>query len=542
MANKLKNPIIPGFYPDPSICRVGDDFYLAVSSFELCPGVPVFHSKDLAHWELISHAVSPENGFHMEANCGVGGVMAPTIRWHDGLFYIINTNYSDKGNYIVTAEDPRGPWSEPHWMPDVPGIDASLFFDDDGSCYVIGTGDVWENEGGRMERGIWLASYDIETFRVTGEPFCIFNSALRGGASPEAPHIYHIGDWYYLIYAEGGTEHYHAVMCARSKELFAFFERDPGNPILTHRHMGFASPIINIGHADLVDLPDGSWYAVMLGSRLIDGCGKNLGRETFICPVVWERDWPLMSPETGKVEWEYDAPASLPWTEYPAAPDRDEFNGEELSPDWTFWGRPYDKYWRLEDSKLQIRCIRQPMAEDLKSMLAGPEFSKDNYRPFIAKRQLQPDCTVTASMRFWPADKESAGLAVVQAMNHQLRIERCLSGSGSQCLRVVLLTADWTTPPYFPGFSSRTDQQVLCEAPWESDRAVLRIRMKGEDWTISAGTAEDAMRELCRVDGRLVNPEKVGCMTGTMLGLFASGGGTDSNNAASFDWFELRQE
>ena len=221
MANKLKNPIIPGFYPDPSICRVGDDFYLAVSSFELCPGVPVFHSKDLANWELISHAVTPANGFHVEANCGVGGVMAPTIRYWKGTYYIINANFSDKGNYIVTAADPHGPWSDPHWMDDVPGIDASIFFDTDDKCYVIGTGDVWENEGGRMERGIWIAEYDIENFKVISEPFTIFNSALRGGASPEAPHLYHIGEYYYLIYAEGGTEHYHAVMSARSRELFS---------------------------------------------------------------------------------------------------------------------------------------------------------------------------------------------------------------------------------------------------------------------------------------------------------------------------------
>ena len=130
MKKKLINPIIPGFYPDPSICRVGGDYYLACSSFELCPGVPIFHSRDLAHWEQICYAMTPENGFHMERDSGVGGVMAPTLRYHDGLFYIINANFSDKGNYIVTAEDPAGPWSEPHWLDDVPGIDASLFFDD----------------------------------------------------------------------------------------------------------------------------------------------------------------------------------------------------------------------------------------------------------------------------------------------------------------------------------------------------------------------------------------------------------------------------
>lgn len=293
MEKKLKNPIIPGYYPDPTICRVGDDYYLACSSFEMSPAIPIFHSKDLANWEQIGNAMTPENGFHVEKNTLVGGVMAPTLRYNDGLFYIINTNFSDKGNYIITAEDPAGPWSEPHWLTDVPGIDASIFFDDDGQAYIMGTGDVWDNGAGGKERGIWLAKYDMEHFKMAGEPVTIFNSALRVGSSPEAPHLYHIGDYYYLIIAEGGTEHYHAVMVARSKEIFGFYEANPANPVMTHRHMGFTSPIINVGHADLVELPDGSWYAVMLASRLIDKAYKNLGRETFICPVVWERDWPV---------------------------------------------------------------------------------------------------------------------------------------------------------------------------------------------------------------------------------------------------------
>ncbi|WP_461186511.1 family 43 glycosylhydrolase, partial [Trueperella pyogenes] len=129
----------------------------------------------------------------------------------------------------------------------------------------------------------------IEHFRMVGEPFTIWNSALRGASSPESPHIYHIGAYYYLVIAEGGTEHYHSVAVARSRELFSFYEGNPANPVLTHRHMGFHAPIINVGHADLIDLPDGSWYAVMLASRLIDGACKNLGRETFICPVIWEK-------------------------------------------------------------------------------------------------------------------------------------------------------------------------------------------------------------------------------------------------------------
>ena len=143
----IQNPILPGFYPDPSICRVGEDFYLITSSFELCPGIPIFHSKDLANWEQIGNVMTPENGFEMEASSYRGGVMAPTIRYHNGIFYVINMNFSQGGNFIVTATDPAGPWSEPHVLPDVPGIDGSLFFDDDGKCYVVSTGGITNPDG-----------------------------------------------------------------------------------------------------------------------------------------------------------------------------------------------------------------------------------------------------------------------------------------------------------------------------------------------------------------------------------------------------------
>lgn len=536
----LKNPIIPGYYPDPSICRVGDDFYLACSSFELYPGIPIFHSRDLVHWEQIGNAMTEENDFHVEVSYGANGVMAPTIRYCNGTYYIINANFCDKGNYIVTAKDPAGPWSEIHWLDDVPGIDASIFFDNDGQCYVIGTGNVWDNGTGVKERGIWLAKYDIEHFKMAGEPYTIWNSALRGAASPESPHIYHIGGYYYLMIAEGGTEHYHSVTVARSKELFSFYEGNPANPVMTHRHMGFHAPIINVGHADLVDLPDGSWYAVMLGSRLIDGAHKNLGRETFICPVIWEKDWPVFSPETGKIEWEYPAPASLPETVYPAEQARDEFDTPDLPPYWTFWGRPYKKYYQVGDSKLSIRCIARPMEAVMKPVDFNAEKDLNGYVAFIARRQRQPKAAATAQMHFLPEGKEEAGLAVLQAFNHILKVKRCAEG-GKQLLRVVCDTSDFTGYPYLPGFTCETKSQVVAETEYGAADIVLRITMDNEDFRILYGASEDSLTELCAFDGRIINPEKVGCMVGTMIGMYATGNGKESDNCAEFDFFELRQ-
>ncbi|MDD3403958.1 MAG: glycoside hydrolase family 43 protein [Hespellia sp.] len=538
MNKKLVNPIIPGFYPDPTICRVGDDFYLACSSFEMFPGIPVFHSKDLANWEQIANIMTADNGFHMSKNCGVGGVMAPTLRYHDGMFYLINANFSDKGNFIVTAEHPEGPWSEPHWLDDVPGIDASFFFDNDGTAYIMGTGDVWENEGGRMERGIWLAEYDMKNFKMTGEPKTIFNSALRGGASPEAPHLYHVGDYYHLIIAEGGTEHYHAVMNARSKDIFGFYEINPANPVLTHRNMGFKSPIINVGHADLVDLPDGSWYAVMLASRLIDGECKNLGRETFICPVEWERDWPLFSPETGKVEWEYDAPASLPWTEYEPKKTHYDFDDEKLELEWIQWGRPYEDFYEVKNSTLYLKCKRQKLDEQVRPMNFDGDMSKEYMMSMLAQRQCEINETMTTQMSFMPAEGEAAGLAMVQAMNHQMHLER-ICKDGKQLLQFVATTADYSIPPYFPGFTCENKSEVLAECEYNESDIVLQIQMEGEKFTVRYGASKDTLQDFIAADGRIINPEQVGCMTGTLLGMYATGNGTESENKAAFDWFEL---
>lgn len=538
MNHKIVNPIIPGFYPDPTICRVGDDFYLACSSFEMFPGIPIFHSKDLCHWEQICNVMTLENDFHVEKNCMVGGVMAPTLRYSDGLFYIINTNFCDRGNYIVTAKHPAGPWSKPHWLDDVPGIDASFFFDHDGKAYIIGTGDVWDNGAGQMERGIWLAEYDIQNFRMIGQPKTIFNNALRVATSPEAPHLYRVGEYYHLIIAEGGTEHYHSVVSARSKDIFGFYEGNPANPVMTHRHMGFTCPITNVGHADLVELPDGSWYAVMLASRLIDGECKNLGRETFICPVVWERDWPLFSAQTGKLEEEYDAPASLPWTEYPEPKTFFDFEDQNLDLSWIQWGTPYETFYEIQDSKLYLLCKRHRLDETIRPMSFEGETTKEYMVSMLAQRQCNIDETVTTQMSFMPEGSESAGLAIIQAMNHQMHVERvCIEGK--QLLRFVVTTAEYEIPPYFPGFTSQNKTLVLAECEWDKAEIVLQIQMEHEKFTVRYGETEETLTELIIADGKLINPEKVGCMAGTIMGMYATGNGKESENRAAFDWLKL---
>ncbi len=537
MEHKLKNPIIPGFFPDPSICRVGDDYYIACSSFEIVPGIPIFHSKDLANWKLIGHALTQESGFHMEKNSMFGGVMAPTIRYHNGLFYVIVANFADGGNMIVTAEDPAGPWSEPHYLTDVPGIDASIFFDDDGKCYVMGTGNVWDNGTGVKERGIWLAPFDIENFCMAGEPYTIWNSGLRVATSPEAPHLYHVGEYYYLMIAEGGTERYHCAAVARSRNLFDFYEGNPANPVITHRNMGYRYPITNVGHADFVELPDGSWYAVMLGSRLIEGRAKNLGRETFICPVIWEDEWPLFSPDTGRVEWEYDAPECLPWTPVEPEPEKDEFEDEKLALSWTFWGIPYEKFYEVRDSRLILECIPQTLSDEILPLNVEAPREMDKFASFVGRRQTEPHTQFTVEMEFRPEGQEAAGIGVLRAMNHQFKLERVLD-HGEQKIRLVFCRADYKIPPFIPGYESTIIQETVAEAPWAESRIVLRFTLDKEKYTAFYGSSVDDLKELAVVDGQLISTEQTGCMTGTMLGMYATGNGSRIDNRAAFLWAE----
>ncbi len=280
-----QNPIIPGFHPDPSITRRGEDYYLVTSSFEYFPGVPIFHSRDLVHWHQIGHVLDRESQLPLSGCNPSGGIYAPTIRYHDGLFYMITTNVSGMSNFIVHAKDPAGPWSEPV-LVDQGGIDPSLFFDDDGKVYFTGTGPV-DGIGG-------IAIFEIDP--LTGEKLSPVRLAWEGtgGRYPEGPHLYKIDGWYYLMISEGGTEMGHMVTLARAKTPFGAYEPCPHNPILTHRN-DMEGKISGTGHADLIQAQDGSWWTVFLAFRMSEAYFHHLGRETFLAPVTWENGWPIVN-------------------------------------------------------------------------------------------------------------------------------------------------------------------------------------------------------------------------------------------------------
>lgn len=325
---KIKNPIIAGFYPDPSIVRVEDDFYLVNSTFEYYPAIPIWHSRDLVHWKQIGNVIDrEEQGLDLSNVNPSGGVMAATIRYNDGTFYVSSTRIpkecDDWGNnhFICESKNPKGPWSKCHFIKDAYGIDSSLFFDDDGKSYFIANRESKNYSNGKTE--IWIQEINLKEYKLVGEKHALWSGI--GGLFPEGPHIYKRNGYYYLLIAEGGTLHNHTVTMARSKNIFGPYEGSVRNPLLTHKNLLKTHPIQNVGHADLVELKNHEWYGVCLASRprggyyngfnvkyTFGGYYRNLGRETFIFPVVWPDDIsPLFSPITGKLEFSYDAPKGL---------------------------------------------------------------------------------------------------------------------------------------------------------------------------------------------------------------------------------------
>ncbi|MGA7147839.1 MAG: glycoside hydrolase family 43 protein [Microbacterium sp.] len=314
-------PVISGFHPDPTICRVGEDFYLATSSFEYFPGAPIFHSRDLVSWRQIGNILTTRTQFRRGIVGPSTGIYGSTLRHHDGRFWFITTNVSDfdSGQVIVHAVDPAGPWSEPIFVPEAIGIDPDLCWDEDGVCYL-----TWHEldfvVGGQ---GIRQAPIDLTTGRLLEPHYPVWQGS--GMSMAEGPHLYRHGDLWYMVLAEGGTERGHCVTVARGPSPRGPFESCPSNPIFTHRST--VHPVQSVGHADLIQRPDGSWAAVYLGTRPRGSTpGYHvLGRETFLAAIDWVDGWPCFD------ESAYELPA-------PDTAFVDDFSDASLHPRWVVAG------------------------------------------------------------------------------------------------------------------------------------------------------------------------------------------------------------
>ncbi|WP_390476773.1 family 43 glycosylhydrolase [Altererythrobacter sp. MTPC7] len=292
----FRNPVIPGFHPDPSIVRVGDDFYAVTSTFSWFPGLPILHSTDLVNWRLIGNAIDRPGQVDF-SGLGVNrGLFAPAITHHDGRFWIVNTCIECGDNFVITADDPAGPWSDPTWL-NFGGIDPSLYFAEDGTAWITYNDAPPGEPRYEGHRAIWIQQFDMDSMQVMDERTLLVDGGVDPSTNPiwaEGPHIYRVDGWYYLLTAEGGTADQHSQTIYRSRELTGPYVPGPFNPILTQRDLPPDRPdrVEATGHADIVKLDDGSWWGVFLATRPFAGQSTLLGRETFLLPLEWREGWP----------------------------------------------------------------------------------------------------------------------------------------------------------------------------------------------------------------------------------------------------------
>jgi alpha-N-arabinofuranosidase len=498
------NPIIRGMNPDPSICRVGEDFYLVTSTFEYFPGLPIYQSKDLVHWKLIGHALSRANNCPLlGCGSGGGGNYAPTIRYSDGTFYVLCTNYGGQGSqgvFYVSAKDPAGPWSDPVWVGSW-NVDPSCSFDD-GKMYWLSPNN---NDGFLL--GVW----DPKRHEFSKD---LQKIALGlGGSSPEGPHLYKINNYYYLMSAEGGTGFQHREVIQRSATPWGPYEKSPYNPVLSNKDEP-SNPFQAIGHADLFQLADGSWWAVCLGFRTVEGRYHYLGRETFLAPVTWTADgWPKVGTD-GVVQEQYEAP-KLPAHEWEILPARDDFNQPQLALSWNFIRNPHKENWSL---------TARPGFLRLKGSWLS--FKQKDSPAFIGRRQDAFNAAISARLEFEPKGKnEEAGLVIRSTdENHLDFVVTKANGKKAAVLRRVV-----------KGMAETLQGVELPEGG-------LTLRIQASLGQYAFFIQADGQEEipLGTSPAESLSTEAAGGFTGVYIGMYASGNGTSCRAPADFDWFEYQ--
>lgn len=501
-----QNPVAAGFFPDPSITRSGDDYYMVASSFSYTPGLPILHSTDLVNWQLIGHALTRASQVDMSGMQVSRGIFAPTIRYHDGTFYIITTVVDKGGNFILTAKDSAGPWSDPIWLPEVEGIDPDLFFDDDGKVYISHNGEAPGETLYEGHRAIWMWQYDpLKKAVLPDSKKLLVNGGVDLSTKPiwiEAPHIYKHNGWYYLVCAEGGTADQHSAVVFRTRSLKQPFVPYSGNPILTQRDLPAdrANPITTAGHADLVQLPDGQWWAVFLATRTYDQTFFNTGRESFLLPVSWKDEWPVILPQGQEIPYRHPAPTSL-ISSTGSMPQtgnfnwRDEFDGQNLKLDWNLL-RDFDQSWlTLDGQNLNINA--KAVGIDSLSQPA-----------FIARRQQHTSFETSTSLDL-PKSGISAGLVAFQNEQHHYYLGvKTQNGKAT----VFLEQAKGGKP------------ELVSSQDLAANTEQLRLRIQGKADEISFYYADQKgdWQQLGEVqDAKILSTQVAGGFVGTTLGVHA---------------------
>ncbi|MBN1128875.1 MAG: glycoside hydrolase family 43 protein [Chitinispirillaceae bacterium] len=498
----FRNPIIPGFHPDPSICRVGQDYYLVNSSFEYFPGIPIHHSRDLVHWRQIGNCLTRSSQLDLYRTNSNGGIGAPAIRYHNGLFYLIVTETSKKGNIFFTARDPAGPWSEPVSVP-TEGFDPSLFFDEDGKVYYQ------SQEGSGSESHIIQYRIDPATGSFLSQKKTIWTG--DGDVWLEGPHLYKINGVYYLTAASGGTGWNHHQLVAASNRVFGPYIDCPINPVLSHQ--GTSEPIQYTGHADLFQDHNGHWWAVFLAVRHLGFDYSPLCRETFLAPLRWEKGWPVIG-DNGRVSLAMKGPlpGSVTWEPPPA---RDEFSSPNLPFHFLFLRNPKPGSYSLSERQGWLRLYGNPLT-----------MSDQDAPAFVGRRQQHFDACVRVKMAFSPQNEgEEAGMTV--RLNERAHYEIALVKRAG-AVRIIVRSCTW-------GKICLVDS-----ADCSASAVFLQVACRHEAYSFSWSPDSSSFDTVAELESKPLSMESIHAFTGVVIGMYATGNGKKCAVPADFDWIEYR--
>jgi xylan 1,4-beta-xylosidase len=524
----LVNPILTGFYPDPSVVKVGSDYYLVNSTFSYFPGIPVFHSRDLKNWKQIGNVIDRATQMNFMGEKLTRGLFAPAISYHNGTYYVTCTDIDHDGNFIVTAKNPAGPWSNPVRVPQVRGIDPSLYFDDDNKAYIIYNSDAPNHKPLYPgHRTIRMYEMDPVTLKVIGEEKQLVNGGVDLSKKPvwiEAPHILKRNGWYYLYAAEGGTSVNHTEVVFRSKSVWGPYVAYENNPILTQ--MGLPEdrpdPITSAGHAQFVEGPDGKTYAIFLAVRPYESDYYNTGRETFIAPVEWKNDWPIINPASKEIKYEYQ----VNYKEEKLKDALPQAGNFEYTLTFEKTLDPALLFMRTIDSS-SFSLSRQ---NGLTMKLKAETVMELGNPSFIGKRQQHLYCTAETEMDFTPkSESEKAGLTILQDERHFYFISKSLD-QGKPVIQLFKASSDGKTMEMI------TQKQIT-----EAGKSVkLRIVAEGEFYSFyfSNGPSWQLMQD--KLDAKYLSTKTAGGFIGSLFGMYATSSGQPTSNVASFKYLKYK--
>ncbi|MEM7105774.1 MAG: glycoside hydrolase family 43 protein [Bacteroidota bacterium] len=526
----IKNPILKGFNPDPSIIRVRQDYYIATSTFEWFPGVQIHHSRDLVNWRLVNRPLNRIAQLNMIGNPDSCGVWAPCLTYDDGTFYLVYSNvrsfdgvWKDTPNYLVTTKDILGDWSDPIYLSSS-GFDGSLFHDNNGRKWF--TSMIVDHRKGKFFGGIILQEYDPVKQKLSGPVHHIFEGSELG--ITEAPHIYKLNGYYYVITAEGGTEYGHAVSIARSKDITGPYELHPDNPFITSRDNP-GHPLQKAGHADLVETENGDWYAVFLVGRPLSELGRcTLGRETAIEKLEWKNEWPYPISGSKNPQIEVNSP-------YPeekgldAIPTRINFDQGKLDLNFQSLRCPISREWlSLTDRNGFLRLYGR---ESLSSF---------HYQSLIARRIQHFNIEASTCLEFEPNNfQQMAGLVCYYNTSHWYYLVVCGDGDkGGKFLNIIACDNFNTSEPLKEPVNISGSKQVFLKVHFENADLRFYYKTTNDSWT-PVGPV---------LDGSILSDDYVctgsdryrPAFTGAFVGLCCQDL-TGRKLHADFDWFEYAE-